>query len=59
LVENVRQRRTKTVGVIEIVSEGNKHDNRDTFVAKCRNFLSHDISVIIVDILATPSLYYF
>ena len=55
-VESVRRRKTKTVGVIEIVSEGNKDrpDNRDTFVAKCRNFLSHDISVIIVDILAIP-----
>lgn len=57
LVENVRQRRTKTVGVIKIVSEGNKNrpDNRDAFVAKCRNFLSDGISVIIVNLLAIPS----
>jgi len=55
-VENVRRRRQKTVGVIEIVSAGNKDrpDNRNTFVAKCRSFLSHEISVIIVDILAVP-----
>jgi len=55
-VENVRRRKQKTVGVIEIISEGNKDrpDNRNTFVAKCRSLLSHDISVIIVDILAVP-----
>ena len=55
-IENVRRRRQKTVGVIEIISAGNKDrpDNRNTFVAKCRSFLSHEISVIIVDILAIP-----
>jgi len=53
---NVRQRKHRTVGVIEIVSEGNKDrpESRNTFVAKCNNLLSQEISVVIVDILALP-----
>ncbi len=55
-VLNIRRRKHRTVGVIEIVSEGNKDrpESRDAFVAKCNNLLSQEVSVIIVDILASP-----
>jgi len=55
-VMNIRRRKHRTVGVIEIVSEGNKDrpESRNTFVAKCNNLLSQEVSVVIVDILAFP-----
>ena len=55
-VLNVRGRKHRTVGVIEIVSEGNKDrpESRNTFVAKCNYLLSQEVSVIIVDVLAFP-----
>ncbi len=55
-VKDVRRAEQITVGVIEIVSKGNKDrpESRDAFVAKCNNLLSDEISVIIADILAIP-----
>ncbi len=55
-VLNVRGRKRRIVGVIEIVSEGNKDrpESRNAFVAKCNYLLSQEVSVIIVDILTFP-----
>jgi len=55
-VLNLRHRRYRTVGVIEIVSAGNKDrpESRNSFIAKCNYLLSQEVSVIIIDILAFP-----
>jgi len=55
-VRDVRCAEQRTVGVIEIVSKGNKDrpESRDAFVAKCNNLLTDEITVIIIDILAIP-----
>jgi len=55
-IVNVRRRTQRTVGVIEIVSIGNKDrpDSRSDFVAKCSNLLSQEISIVVVDILVAP-----
>ncbi|MBC8230544.1 DUF4058 family protein [bacterium] len=55
-VLNLRHRRYKTVGVIEIVSVGNKDrpESRNSFIAKCNYLLSQEVSVIIIDLLAFP-----
>ncbi|MBC8461055.1 MAG: DUF4058 family protein [Deltaproteobacteria bacterium] len=55
-VVNVGRRTQKIVGVIEIVSKANKDrpKNREAFVAKCYSLLSQGISLIMIDILATP-----
>jgi len=53
-VRDVRHSEQRTVGVIEIVSKGNKDrpEDRDAFVAKCNNLLTDEITVIIIDTLA-------
>ena len=55
-VVDVRRRTQRTVGVVEIVSAGNKDrpESKNDFVAKCSNLLSQEVSVAIVDILALP-----
>lgn len=56
-VVNVRRPVYETVGVVEIVSEGNKDrpESRNAFVAKCQNLLSQDVSLVIVDVLTIPA----
>ncbi len=55
-VVDVRRRTQRTVGVVEIVSPGNKDrpESRNDFVAKCSNLLSQEVSVVMVDVLAIP-----
>jgi len=57
-VDYIDRGRQITVGVIEIVSRANKDrpGNRDSFVAKCSNLLSQNVSLVMVDILASPTL---
>ena len=46
-----------TVGVIEILSPSNKSrpSERDSFVAKCKNLIAKNVSLIIVDVHSHPS----
>ncbi len=55
-VKYIHRSMEQTVGVIEIISEGNKDrpSVRDAFVGKCVNILAEGVSLIIVDILAKP-----
>jgi len=55
-VNYIDRGRQITVGVIEIISRANKDrsGSRNTFVAKCSNLLSQNVSLIMVDILAPP-----
>ena len=56
-VDYIERGRHITVGAIEIVSRGNKDrpDERDSFVSKCKNLIAKNVSLIIVDILETPT----
>jgi len=55
-VDYIDRGRQITVGVIEIVSRANKDrpGSRNSFVSKCSNLLSQNVSLVIVDILAPP-----
>ena len=55
-VDYIDRGRQITVGVVEIVSRANKDrpGSRDTFVSKCSNLLSQNVSLVMVDILAPP-----
>jgi len=50
-VDYIDRGRQITVGVVEIVSRANKDrpGSRDTFVAKCSNLLSQNVSLVVVD----------
>ncbi|ETX08126.1 DUF4058 family protein [Candidatus Entotheonella palauensis] len=56
-VDYIDRGRHITVGAIEIVSRGNKDrpSERDSFVSKCRNLIAKNVSLIVIDILATPA----
>jgi hypothetical protein len=56
-VDYIHRGKQLTVGVIEIISRANKDrpGSRDSFVAKCSNLLASNVSLIIVDVLATPA----
>ncbi len=56
-VDYIDRGRHITVGAIEIVSRGNKDrpSERDSFVSKCRNLIAKNVSLIVIDVLATPA----
>lgn len=56
-VDYIDRGRHITVGAIEIVSRGNKDrpSERDSFVSKCKNLMAKNVSLIVIDILATPA----
>jgi hypothetical protein len=55
-VDYIERGKHITVGVIEIVSPANKArpSERDSFVAKCRNLVAKNVSLIIIDICSPP-----
>ena len=55
-VDYIESGRHITVGVIEIISPANKArpSERDSFVAKCKNLIAKNVSLIMVDIYSPP-----
>ena len=55
-VDYIERGRHITVGVIEITSPANKArpSERDSFVAKCKNLIAKNVSLILVDICSPP-----
>jgi len=56
-VDYIKRGRYITVGAIEIVSRANKDrpSERDSFVAKCKNLIAKNVSLVVVDILEIPA----
>ena len=55
-VDYIERGKHITVGVIEVISPANKArlSERDSFVAKCKNLIAKNVSLILVDICASP-----
>ena len=55
-VNYIEREKYITVGVIEILSPSNKarSSERDSFVAKCKNLIAKNVSLIIVDVHSHP-----